>query len=67
MSTIACAPAYNILRVWVTAQRAGNLAALFTDQGGERPAAWRNNLIMRIGCRAICLRNGTSSRSTSVL
>jgi hypothetical protein len=33
----------ELMRLGVTAQRAGNLAALFTDQGGERPAAWPDN------------------------
>jgi hypothetical protein len=32
----------ELMRLGVNAQRAGNLAALFTDQGDERPAAWRN-------------------------
>ena len=30
------------MRLGVTAQRAGNLAAIFTDQGGERSADWRS-------------------------
>jgi hypothetical protein len=32
-----------LMRLGVAAQRAGNLAALFTDQGGEKPADWRSN------------------------
>lgn len=30
----------ELMRHGVAAQRAGNLAALFTDQGGEQPAEW---------------------------
>jgi hypothetical protein len=33
----------ELMRLGVTAQRAGNLAALFTDQDGERPAVRRSN------------------------
>jgi hypothetical protein len=33
----------ELMRRGVTTQRAGNLAALFTDHGGERPAAWHSN------------------------
>jgi hypothetical protein len=33
----------ELMRLGVAAQRAGNLAALFTDQGGEKPADWRSN------------------------
>jgi hypothetical protein len=33
----------ELMRLGVTAQRAGNLAALFTDQGGERPAVRPSN------------------------
>jgi hypothetical protein len=33
----------ELMRLGVAAQRAGNLAALFTDQGSEKLAAWRDN------------------------
>jgi hypothetical protein len=33
----------ELMRLGITAQRAGNLAALFIDRGGERPAVWRSN------------------------
>jgi hypothetical protein len=33
-----------LMRLGVTTQRAGNLAAMFTDQGGERPADWRREV-----------------------
>jgi hypothetical protein len=33
----------ELTRLGVTRQRAGNLAALFTDQGGEKPADWRSH------------------------
>jgi hypothetical protein len=33
----------ELMRLGVLAQRAGNLAALFTDQGGERPAVRPSN------------------------
>jgi hypothetical protein len=33
----------ELMRLGVAAQRAGNLAALFTDHGGEEPADWRSN------------------------
>jgi len=33
----------ELMRRGTTAQRAGNLAAMFTDQGSERPAEWRRD------------------------
>ena len=33
----------ELMRLCVAAQRAGNLAALFTDQGSDKLVAWRDN------------------------
>jgi hypothetical protein len=33
----------ELMRLGITAQRAGNLTARFIDRGGERPAVWRSN------------------------
>jgi hypothetical protein len=46
----------ELMRLGVAAQRAGNLAALFTDQGGEKPADCVATLTVCFAGRDTCLR-----------